>query len=369
MAVTPSTRGRIILAGDIGGTNTNLALVVANGGDFDILIKRRYSTQDERSLIEPLGRFLDEARKELPGAVAELCCISAAGPVVDECIELTNAPWSIDGAAIRTTFGFPVRLINDFTAVSYGVILLDPSDPTQLSRLPHCDGSDPQPDRGTSIVMGAGTGLGVGYVTGSRGRRIAFPSEGGHVGQPCFDSLSRGFHGWMQDRLGYPPGIELGVSGQGIGNFFSYVMSSDMDPALIGKDYSVDRGDFGRDPSSLAKAIFEKPESERPALIAAAAGTDPRCTLVMELFVRSYARYASDLTALFLPTGGLFLAGGITSKNEGFFREKMRFMKSYELNYARHIREVLATTPVMIVRDYSISLIGAANAGVTLQEK
>ncbi|MGB4573095.1 MAG: glucokinase [Rectinemataceae bacterium] len=357
----------VILAGDIGGTNTNLALVEIEHGHFSVIFKERYSTQAEKSLIEPLGKFLEKAGQAVPGLKPELCCISAAGLVTADSIELTNAPWSIYGSAITSTFGFPVRLINDFTAVSYGVILLDPSDPSQLSPLTHLDGSLPPPRQGASLVIGAGTGLGVGYVLPIGERKLAFPSEGGHFGLPCHDALSRDFAAWMQARIGYPPGVELGVSGQGIGNIFSFVCSEAFEPSRIGKNYSIDAIGAARPIGPAAAAALAAPEQDRPALVAAAcAKGDPHCRLTMEIFVTMYARTASDLSAVFLPYSGVYLAGGIASKNESLFRESNLFMRSYETNYARHIRELLSKIPVMIVRDYSISLIGAANAAVSL---
>jgi glucokinase len=84
----------------------------------------------------------------------------------------------------------------------------------------------------------------------------------------------------------------------------------------------------------------------------------------MDMFVKLFARVAADYTATFLPSGGIFLAGGIPAKNEARFLEGGRFMAMYERSYAKHIRAILAKTPVMIVEDYSISLYGAANAAV-----
>ena len=119
----------VVLAGDIGGTNTNLALIGKKGGTFTIVFERHYGTKEEPSLLEPLGRFLAEARRERPGLAPELCCVSGAGPVVDQRIKLTNAPWGIDAREIESAFSIPSKLINDFTAVSYGVLLLDPLNP------------------------------------------------------------------------------------------------------------------------------------------------------------------------------------------------------------------------------------------------
>ncbi len=82
----------------------------------------------------------------------------------------------------------------------------------------------------------------------------------------------------------------------------------------------------------------------------------------MTTFVRLYARVCADLCATFLPCGGIYLAGGIAAKNLPLFSEGDAFMTTFERNYKPHIREVLARTPVMIVRDYSVSLYGAANA-------
>jgi glucokinase len=352
MASTRTSYDVVVLAGDIGGTNTNLALIGKKGGTFTLLMDRHYRTKDEPSLIEPLGRFLAEASREQKGLKPELCCISGAGPVVDERIALTNAPWAIDAKAVMSTFSIPTTLINDFSAISYGVLLLDPTNPKQITRLPHCDGSLPEPRSGVRLVVGAGTGLGVGYVVKVRNRIEALPSEGGHVTLPAYDDESRDFQRWLEAKYGFAPGAEAGVSGQGIANIFAY---------------ETERGAVeGGAQSRTARRIQEAPEAERPALVAAAADSDPLCGRAMDMFVKLYARVAADHTASFLPAGGVFLAGGIASKNEARFLEGKRFMSMYERSYAKHIREILAKTPVMIVKDYSISLYGAANAAVEM---
>ena len=352
MASTRTTYDVVILAGDIGGTNTNLALIGKKGGTFTLLLDRHYRTKEEPSLIEPLGRFLEEAGREHPGMMPELCCISGAGPVVDGRIVLTNAPWAIDAKAIESAFTIPTSLINDFTAVSYGVLLLDPTNAEQITRLPHGDGSFPPPMPGVRVVVGAGTGLGVGFIVKVRNKIEAFPSEGGHVTLPVYDDETRGFQRWLEAKYGFTPGAEAGVSGQGIGNVFAY---------LAEREEAA-----GKKPAAAAKAILDAPAIERPAMVAGAAGSDPLCAASMDMFVKLYARVAADHAASFLPPGGVFLAGGIPAKNEERFLEGSRFMAMFEKSYATHIRSILAKTPVMIVKDYSISLYGAANAAVEL---
>jgi glucokinase len=352
MASSRTAYDVVVLAGDIGGTNANLALIGKKGGTFTLLMDRHYRTKEEPSLIEPLGRFLEEAAREHQGMRPELCCISGAGPVVDGRIALTNAPWAIEAQTIESAYSIPTTLINDFIAVSYGVLLLDPGNIEQITRLPHGDGSLPVPRPGVRLVVGAGTGLGVGYIVKVRNKIEAFPSEGGHVTLPVYDDESRGFQAWLEGRYGFVPGAEAGVSGQGIGNIFAFLAERE---ARAGRALGI-----------AAKKILDASETERPAMVAQSAPSDLLCAASMDMFVKLFARVAADHSATFLPAGGVFLAGGIPAKNEGFFLEGGRFMAMYERSYAKHIRTILAGTPVMIVKDYSISLYGAANAAVEL---
>ena len=236
-------------------------LTTGSLGNLRLLRDGHYKTKEEPSLIEPLGRFLEEASREHPGMAPELCCISGAGPVVEGRIVLTNAPWAIEAKAVESAYSIPTTLINDFTAVSYGVLLLDPANPEQITRLPHGDGSLPLPLPGVRLVVGAGTGLGVGFVVKVRNKVEAFPSEGGHVTLPVYDDESRGFQRWLEAKYGFVPGAEAGVSGQGIGNIFAYLAERE--------------AAAGNLPGIAAKRILELPEAERPAPVAQAAGSDP----------------------------------------------------------------------------------------------
>jgi len=360
---TPS----IIIAGDVGGTNTNLALVQWAEKGFTVLLSLRFATREESSLVRPMETLLCRAREKGVGRQPDICCISGAGPVQNRKIQLTNAPWNIDAAELEERFGLPVILINDFSAVSYAIPLLDPEDSSKIVKIPHSDGSlPPLPQEGLSLVVGAGTGLGVGFLLKQKdGRCIAFPSEGGHSGLNCWDELSHAYHRWLTDRLSYAPGAELAVSGQGITSIFSFLCSSCFN-IVTAEPYNLPLPLRPFEDSSIEAAILALPEPERPAAIAMAIQQSSRCRLAMELFVHFYAAKVSDLAAVFLPTGGIYLAGGISSKHEAFLLENHRFMQRFERNYSSHMRKFLAELPVMLVRDYSISLLGAANAAVQL---
>jgi len=345
-----ATYDAIILAGDIGGTNTNFALVGKKGDAFSILIERHYKTQEEKSLLDPLGRFLEDAGKELPACKPSVCCISGAGPVSDNVCVMTNAPWDIDGNAAEKTFGFKTLVINDFTAVSYGVVLLDIKDEQAILRMPRPDGKYVDRKPGATLVVGAGTGLGVGYLTQGKDGVVAHPSEGGHMVQPLFDDESFAFAKWLAAKYeGEAPGAEAMVSGQGIGFALSFVAEKGIVPM-----------------TAVAQQILAMPESDRPAEISKNAATDPVCRHIMERFVDYYGRFCASLCCIFMPTGGMYLAGGIAAKNEAFFLEGHRFMKAFAHSYREHTRKILADTPVFVAKDYNISLFGAANAAATL---
>lgn len=360
---TPS----VIIAGDIGGTNTNLALVRKTGKRFNILLSLRFSTRQETSLARPIGTLLFQAREKGIEEAPDICCISGAGPVRDGKIRLTNAPWDISASELEERFGLPVILINDFCAISYAIPLLDPDDPEKIVKLPHCDGSLPSISReGLALVVGAGTGLGVGFLLKQKnGRCVAFPSEGGHSELSCWDDLSYAYHRWLSDKLSYAPGAELAASGQGISSIFSFLGSSRFDPGMA-ESYALPFALGSEKGPSIDEAILKLQDEERPAEIAKSIGKSPRCYLTMELFASFYAAKVSDLASVFLPSAGIYLAGGISSKNEAFLLENHRFMRVFERNYSPHMRKYLAELPVMLVRDYSISLLGAANAAVQL---
>ncbi len=355
----------VFLVGDVGGTNTNLALARHDQSGIHLIKKARFSTKQEKSLLDPIKRFLMEARAAGTAESIDFCCISGAGPVLpDESIPLTNAPWSIRALEISSELNTPVKLINDFTALSYAVTLLDYRDSEAVTQLPHTDGSLYAPRDGIMLVIGAGTGLGVGFVDRSGDQIKAFPSEGGHSEMPCFDDLSRAIHRWLSDRYSYAAGAEIAISGQGIANIFKFICSDEFDTGLLSSDYEdeVPRAALEAGLSDRARNILASRRLDWPANIALHAEDDAFCALTMELFTRLYALKAANLASIFLPPGGVWLAGGISSKNEPWLIKNARFMRWFEKNYAQHIRQFLAHTPVMIVKNYDISLLGAAVA-------
>ncbi len=335
----------LIIACDVGGTNTSIALVGRMGSRFFLLHRLQHQTQKLSSLEEALTRDIEELRQHFASHPPDRVCISGAGPVRDNTCRLTNVNWTIDGNSIEKQFGIPTLVINDFTAISYGIPLLDVEDPEQITPLPLPGGELPRPHGSVYAVVGAGTGLGIGYLVEQNGRYIALPSEGGHAAFAPYDHISRELFDYVDSRVASPPGGELFVSGQGIAwthRFFN-------DAGKIHRDSPIHPDNLG--------------SGDIGAAVSRAAGDgDETAQAIMRLFIRNYARVASDAALHFLPTNGLFLAGGIATKNQRWFLENDLFITTFVYNYLEQIGTLLRRTPVYIVQDYAISLYGAAHA-------
>jgi glucokinase len=343
---------QIILAGDIGGTNTNLALVGFKNGHFTIIMEGVYRSAAIDGLIDPIREVIAAGVAKDHRLAPNLCCISAAGPVENNYCHLTNCHWDVDGSVIQATIGIPTWVINDFTAIGYGIPTLDVNNPEQITNLPHPDGSMPSPLKGApKAVVGAGTGLGVGYLVATDGGKyIACPSEGGHAGFADFDEETRELKAFVSKKFAKSPGIEPFVSGQGISNIYHFFKEV-----------------RGLKIEGVFTEIDAVPDADKPGLISKYASSNAICKEIMRTFIKIYGAVTGSYSAIFIPTGGMYLAGGIAAKNERFFLEDNLFMRFFESNYREGIEALLKKIPVYIIKDYAISIYGAANAAITLQ--
>lgn len=338
-----------LLTADVGGTNTSFALVGQRGRQYHLLGKFLFKTQELSSLPDAAEAATDEIRRRLPATPISRCCVSAAGPVKNNVCRLTNAPWTADGEELSAILGIPTLVINDFTAIAYGLPLLDHRDPKVLTPIPRDDGYLPSPRGTVRAVIGAGTGLGVGCLIETPVGYTAIPSEGGHIDFCGFDSPSKELVRMVEERIGVVPEAELFISGQGLVNIH---------------DFFRNRRVGGSSPAM--EAIDTADDAEKPGLISAGAAECGECAEIMRFFTRLYGRFAANIATLYLPSAGLYLAGGIAAKNQDWFLRPGGFMETFSLGYRSHIREALREIPVYIIRDYSISLLGAAQAATVL---
>lgn len=274
----------MILAGDIGGTKTVLALCDAR---LAIVREAVYLCADYPSLEAILDRFLSPADR---GALTA-ACFGVAGPVVAGTAKITNLPWTIDAAALAARLGVPVALLNDLQATALGALVLPAAAFAVLQ-----PAAEPAPG-GTIAVIAPGTGLGESLLVSDGVRYRALPSEGGHADfAPGTDDeiellrYLRGVHG---PHVSY----ERVLSGAGIGDLYSFV----------------------RDATGTAEPAWLTAEiaaGDRNAVISQAAldGRDPACVRALDMFVAILGAEAGNLALRGLATGGVILGGGIPPK-------------------------------------------------------
>ena len=336
---------RLVLAGDIGGTNTNLALVGQKNGKLTIIVEAVFPSREITGLTEPIKELLQTTKSERADLIVKQGCICAAGPVESNCCKLTNLNWNIDGNALSKELGLEIRVINDFLGISYGIPTLDVNNPEQILAFKHTDGSVPEPRLATKAVIGPGTGLGAGFLTWNGKDYMPNSSEGGHLTFAPFDEDSQSFRDYMRKQLNANPDVEVLVSGTGIQNLYEWWR------------------DTKGLPKSEAWAEIEKAKpTDRPRLLSKLSDSDPVAASMLRLFVKMLARYASDISTLLLPFGGLYLAGGVAQKELRWLIGENLFMECYEMAYNKNIKPLLLQVPVYLIKDYSISLYGAANA-------
>jgi glucokinase len=334
---------RLVLAGDIGGTNTNLALVGIKGEKFTIVVEAIFASGEINGLAEPIKEFLAVAKNERNCLTATHGCVCAAGPVAGNCCKLTNLGWDINGNLLSKELGINILVINDFLGISYGIPTLDVNNPNQVFAFAHTDGSHPVAQPATKAVIGPGTGLGAGFLTLAGNGYVPNSSEGGHLTFAPFDEDSWAFRNYMEKRLGTVPDVEVLVSGTGIQNMYEWQRNTKNLPK-----------------NSAWAEIENAAPTERPRLISKLSDSDAAAAEMLRLFVKMLARYASDISTLLLPFGGLYLAGGVAQKELRWLERDNLFMKYYEMAYNKNIKPLLMQVPVYLIKDYSISLYGAA---------
>ena len=344
-----SSENCFILAGDIGGTNTTIALMELKNGELLQRAKKSFSSREISGLDQAIDASLPDFSDCLSGSSIAGACFTAAGPVEKNTCQLTNVAWRIDANAIGERLGMPAFVINDLSGICYGIPLLDPANPEQLTAMPHPDGTFPigqelRPGMDVRAVVAPGTGLGIGYLVHEAGNYIALPAEAGHIDWGAYSDETRDLQKYMHQKIGTNPGVEQFVSGIGLENVFQFM---------------VDSGNFS--PTASTEQIVATPAGLRGALISRYAESDPLCSHVMELFVEMMARFMSSVALWMLPKAGLYIAGGIPAKNKRWFLEDCRFMKTFLKNYLSGMESQLSQIPVYMAMDYGINLFGAAH--------
>ncbi|THB66448.1 MAG: ROK family protein [Spirochaetaceae bacterium] len=384
-----------VAVADIGGTNTTIALMQSSPSAASsksaaaipairILDKRTFPSGELGPINRVLAKAVQDLHSQNSSPAPSILCVGAAGPVKDGRCRLTNLQWQLDAAEIKQATGLPVRLINDFSAVCLGIPQLLQHRPDDMLFLTSARPQIPLTAGSTLLAIGAGTGLGAGLLQfdPQNGGQV-LSGEAGHSSLPVFDqpgyelfchlqaslgadggsmgggSMGGGSAGGGSAGGGRHPSAENAISGRGISRIYRW---------LAEKAGQTELGQAAASASQQTDPIpANVPQDELPALVSqAAAKGDPLARQAMQLFVRLYAVFASNMAVSFLPDSGLYIAGGIAGKNVNFFTENSYFMNNFLPNEHAGIQALLKSMPVAIVQNYDVSLYGAAVAALEM---
>ena len=319
-----------VLAGDIGGTKTALAIVEVTGRRLSVKRLRRFPSRQHGSLEEILALFL-EGQGPPPRAAG----FGVAGPVEAGRARITKLPWILDERRLGSAAGISrVRLVNDFVAAALGIPYLAKR---QLATL---RAGTPEPG-GPIGLIGAGTGLGQAALARISGRYEPIASEGGHADFGPRDAVEDRLVRFVRRRFGRVDRDRL-LSGEGLTHIYDFFKAEGFAP----ESPAVARAFAGEDRAAVISRF-------------GLARRDRLCRQALSLFVSIYGSEAGNLALQYRATGGVFLAGGIAPKILSALRSRI-FLASFESKPP--LEALLSGIPIRVVLDPRLPLFGAAAA-------
>jgi glucokinase len=327
---------RLVLAADVGGTKTNVALVVAlaRGAIGEPAAIASYRSADFPSLEAVIDAFRAEHVPSVPGTIAA-ASVGFAGPIAGGRGEGSNVPWAVDAAALARHLRLPrVGLVNDLVATGYGVVTVRPENLAPLL-------SGTAAEDGNAAIIAAGTGLGEAILARVDRDLVPIASEGGHADYAPRTDTELEIWRVLRARYGRVS-VERVLSGPGLANV-SEVIHVRAGAEAAWKDHEREAG--GRDalPGTLSKHGLDR--------------TCPACADALDVFVGIYGSEAANLALRCVARAGVYLGGGIAPRILPALRSAT-FERAFHEKPPH--RALLAEIPVWVLQDDRTALWGAA---------
>jgi len=317
-----------VLAGDIGGTKTRLAVFDVADARLQCVVERSYPSRDFATLHAIIEDFLGTGDTRPDAA-----CFGIAGPVRDNVVDVTNLPWRISAAEIAARFGFRrVALLNDLEANAWGLRALAEEDFHSLN-------TGVENPAGNAAIIAAGTGLGEAGMYRDGGRLRPFATEGGHAGFSPGSELEIELLRFLMARYGHVSWERL-VSGPGLVNIHDFLVHHRRHSVA---DWLRDELQAGDPAAAISRAAQD--------------GRDALCGEALALFVRLYGVEAGNLALKMMASGGLYLGGGIAPKILDQL-EGGAFMDAFRAK--GRMRGLLEQMPVRVILNDRTALYGPA---------
>jgi glucokinase len=345
----------MILAGDIGGTKTNLALYDWKTERVEPARGESYASADYASLEDILEEFLnpppepsdkkDDEAQDAPAEqeplILDAACFGVAGPVIENTSKTTNLPWVVDGAALSKRFTIPhVRLLNDLEATAYGVLVLKADEVDVLNA------GTPPKTKGAMALIAAGTGLGEAMLFWDGKTYKPMPSEGGHSSFAPTSDLEIDLLRYLRTQHTHVS-YERVLSGMGLHAIYEFL-----------------RDTKKNEPTWLA----EKIKVGDPAAIIAEAGLKKQAEIAvqtLDMFATIYGAEAGNLALKAMALDAVYVGGGIAPRLLAKLKDGM-FMKAFA-DKGRY-KKLLAGIPVRVITNPKAALLGAASVAAQLRK-
>ena len=313
----------MILAGDIGGTKTNLGLFEEENGKLVRVAHKRYSGREHSGLLEVVQDFLRENPSKITAAA-----FGVAGPVVNNAVHATNLPWVVDGAVFTKFLGLDqVWILNDLESDAYGILLMEPGDLLTLNP------GVPAP-KAPRAVIAAGTGLGEAILFWTGTRYMGVATEAGHADFAPSTVEQAELWKFLKSRYEFVS-VETILAGDGFKKVHEF-----LDPSVRHPDFDASGGDSG-------------PEITERGL----SGECPVCAAAVHMWVDIYGSEAGNLAVRTVARDGIYVAGGIAAKILPRIKDN-RFVSAAIRK--DKMQAFVAKIPIHVVLNEECPLIGAA---------
>ena len=318
----------MILAGDIGGTKTNLGFFDIVDGALTLRNQQSFPSNRYQGLESIVVEFVGGAS----GSPVSAACFGVAGPVLDGRSVTPNLPWVVESVTLAERLGLDsVALINDLEATAYGIAELKPDEFTRLN-----EGSS---EIGNAALVAAGTGLGSAILFWDGQRHVPSASEGGHMDFAPRDQLEARLLAHLMDKYGHVS-VERVLSGPGLFNIYDFLRSA---------GYAKE-----------SPKVVDRFTREDPSSVIASAAMAGECELsekALDMFAGIYGATAGNIALLMKAVAGVYVGGGIAPK----IIEKLKdgtFMKAF--TDKGRLSSLLEAIPIRVIMNDKTALLGAA---------
>jgi glucokinase len=338
MAREPRDIRDLLLAGDVGGTKTNLGLFDRSAAGAPRLLRSdHYASPDFPGLAPMLAAFLGA-----DGARVAAACFGVPGPVLDNRTRTPNLAWELDGEELARTAGIAaVQLINDLVATAEAIPLLGSEDLAILH--PGAPAGE-----GNRALIAAGTGLGMALLPWIDGRHAPVASEGGHMDFAPRNDAEAALAAALGVRFGRVS-VERVVSGPGLHAIYEHLRT----------------GAGAREtPEVAARLAAAADDPSRMIAEAALAGESPLSVRALDLFTAAYGAAAGNLALVGTATGGVYLGGGIAPKILGKLQDGT-FRRAFVAK--GRFQSYLEAIPIRVILNDRAAMFGAANVAARLR--